>query len=129
MTRKYQEEKLSRRERQIMEIIFKNGSATVVEVVEQLPDAPSRGSVRAMLNILAKKGLVVSKEDGKRKVYWPAVTQEKAAASALNQVIDTFFGGSSPKLMAALLDMKSEDLSQDDLERMRQMIEAAREEE
>lgn len=125
MEKKYQDEKLSRRERQIMDVIFKNGSATVADVVEHLPDAPSSGSVRAMLNILAKKGLVVSREDGPRKVYFPAIKQEKAAASALNQVIDTFFGGSSPKLVATLLDIKAKDFSNDDLERMRQIIEAA----
>ena len=121
-------ESLSRRERQIMNIIYASGSAGVQDVMDELPDPPSYSAVRAMLRVLEEKGHVKHYQDGQRYVYVPTVSREKARVSAMRQVVGTFFDGSAEQAVAALLDMSGSNLSNEELERLAQMIKKAREE-
>jgi predicted transcriptional regulator len=123
------EHKLSRRERQIMDVLFQRGESTAAEVREHMPEPPSYSAVRAHLRILEEKGHVKHSQDGPRYVYQPTMTKEKAKQSALNHLVDTFFGGSSEKVMAALLDEGSDKMSDDELDRLARQIEQAREKE
>jgi predicted transcriptional regulator len=123
------EHKLSRRERQIMDVLFQRGESTAAEVREHMPEPPSYSAVRAHLRILEEKGHVKHAQDGPRYVYQPTMTKEKAKQSALNHLVDTFFGGSSEKVMAALLDEGGENMSDDELDRLARLIEQAREKE
>ncbi len=119
---------LSRRERQIMDIAYELGRATVAEVLQRLPDPPSYSAVRATLRILEGKGQLRHKEDGPRYVYLARVPRTKASKSALRRVLHTFFDGSTEAAVAALLDMKSADLSPDELDRLAKMIDHAKQE-
>jgi len=123
------EHKLSRRERQIMDVLFQRGEATAAEVQEHMPEPPSYSAVRAHLRILEEKGHVKHVQDGPRYIYNPTMTKEKATQSALNHLVDTFFGGSSEKVMAALLDEGGDKMSDDELDRLAHLIEQAREKE
>src|SRR5438128_478613 len=95
---------LSRRERQIMDVIYRRGRATAAEVLEELPDPPSYSAVRALLRLLEEKGHVKHEQDGPRYVFTPTVTRERARRSALKHVVRTFFDGSATDAVAALLD-------------------------
>jgi len=119
---------LSRRERQIMDVIYSRGSVTVQEVVDQIPDPPSYSAVRAMLRVLEEKGHVSHREDGPRYVYIPTVPRDEASRSALRQLVRTFFDGSAEQAAAALLDMSGSDLSEQELDRLSEAIEQARKE-
>ncbi|MEJ2216960.1 MAG: BlaI/MecI/CopY family transcriptional regulator [Gemmatimonadota bacterium] len=119
---------LSRRERQIMDVLHRRGEAAVAEVMEDLPDPPSYSAVRATLRILEEKGHVVHREDGPRYVYAPAVAREEARQAALRHVVRTFFGGSAEQAAVALLGMSEVELTDADLERLAVEIERAREE-
>lgn len=120
------EQHLSRRERQIMDILFANGRATAAEVQTALPDPPSYSAVRAMLRILEDKGHVRHEHDGPRYVYAPTVARENAKKSAIRHVLHTFFDGSASQAISALLDDDASQLSQADLDRLATMIERAR---
>lgn len=117
---------LSRRERQIMDIIFARGEATAAEVVESLADAPSYSTVRALLRILEEKGHLKHREDGKRYVFLPTEPVERASQSALRQVVKTFFEGSLASAVAALVDAKDSQVSDDELRRLEAIIKQAR---
>jgi predicted transcriptional regulator len=119
---------LSRRERQIMMIIYETGEATANEVMERLPDAPGYSAVRALLRLLVEKGHLFYEQDGPRYLYKPTVPREKASQSALKQVLNTFFGGSTEQAMAALLDLQDTSISEETLERLSKQIEMARKE-
>ena len=119
---------LSRRERQIMDVIYRHGSATAQDVREQIADAPSYSAVRALLRVLEDKGHLKHRHDGPRYVYHPTVAREKARKSALKQLLATFFDDSPEAAVAALLDMSTDDLDQDELDRLASMIEGARQE-
>lgn len=119
---------LSRRERQIMDIVYQRGQATAAEVMEQLPDPPSYSAVRAMLRLLEEKGYLRHEQDGPRYLFKPTLGREKARKSALKQMLQTFFDGSTEQAVAALLDMSRSKLSEDELERLSQLIEDARKE-
>jgi len=119
---------LSRRERQIMDVIYARGSVTVQEVVDLIPDPPSYSAVRAMLRVLEEKGHVEHKEEGPRYVYLPTVPRDEASRSALRQLVRTFFDGSAEQAAAALLDMSGSDLSEQELDRLSDAIEQARKE-
>ncbi len=119
---------LSRRERQIMDIIYRVGPATAAEVMENLPDPPSYSAVRALLRILEEKGHLRHRKEGPRYVYLPTVSRERAKRSALKHVLSTFFEGSVTQAMAALIDLSEDDLSEDDLERIANLIRQAKEE-
>jgi len=109
---------LTRRESQIMEILHRRQRATVEEIREGLPDAPSPSSVRKLLEIMIDRGLLAREYDGPRFVYFPAVKPEEASRSALKGLVRTFFNDSPGSAMAALLDMKGEPLSDDEYERL-----------
>ena len=119
---------LSRRERQIMDILYQNGKASAQEVRDAMPDAPSYSAVRAMLRVLEEKGHVKHQEEGMKYVYTPVVTAGKAKRSAVKHVLDTFFQGSTEQIVAALLDVSSSRLTREELDRMAQMIERAKQE-
>ncbi len=119
--------KLSRRERQIMDVLFRLGRASVAEVHGAIPEAPSYSAVRAHLRILEEKGHVHHRQDGPRYVYRAVVAKEKAKRSALRHLVDTFFNGSAEQTMAALLDDDAASLSEAELDGLSQMIEIARE--
>jgi predicted transcriptional regulator len=121
-------DRLSRRERQIMEIVYRLGSATVADVLKEMPDEVSYSTVRAQLRILEEKGHLRHEEKDLRYVYMPVVAREKARRSALRNVIDTFFDGSAEAVVAALIDRNSTKLSKDELDRLSALIEKARKE-
>ena len=116
---------LSRRERQIMDILYRLGSATAAEVQENLAEAPSYSAVRALLRILEEKGHLKHAYDGPRYVYAPVVSRPVAQKSALKQMVKTFFDGSTSNAVAALLDMSRSDLSESELNRLAKMVEQA----
>ena len=119
---------LSRRERQIMDILYRLGSATAAEVQEHLPEAPSYSAVRALLRILEDKGHLKHEYDGPRYVYAPIVSRPIAQKSALKQIVRTFFDGSASQAVAALLDMSAKDLSETELEKLALLVEQAKRE-
>jgi BlaI family penicillinase repressor len=117
---------LARRERQIMDVIYERGQATVAEVLENLTDPPTYSTVRAMLGKLEKKGYLKHEEHGPRYVYVPTLPRTKASVSALERTVKTFFDGSATKAVAALLDLGSADLTDEDIDRMAALVEQAR---
>ncbi len=119
---------LSRRERQIMDILYRRGSATAAEVRQELPDPPSYSAVRALLRILEEKGHVRHEARDLRYVYMPVLEREKASRSAVRHLVETFFNGSAEKAVAALLDESASKLSKSELARLARMIEKARKE-
>ena len=120
---------LSRRERQIMEILYQHGKASASEVRELMESAPGYSAVRAMLRVLEEKGHVKHQAEGLKYVYVPTVAREKAKRSAVKHVLDTFFNGSPEQIVAALLDVSSTRLTREELDRMAEMIERAKREE
>ena len=119
---------LSRRERQIMDILYQRGKSSAAEVREAMPNAPSYSAVRAMLRVLEEKGHVKHQAEGLRYVYVPTVTREKAKRSAVKHLLDTFFNDSPEQIVAALLDVSSTRLTREELNRMAEMIEKAKRE-
>jgi predicted transcriptional regulator len=117
---------LARRERQIMDILFRRGRATAAEVMRDLPGEPSYSTVRTQLRVLEEKGHVRHEEDGVRFVYMPAVTRHAARKSALRHLLDTFFDGSPEKAVAALLGGEGAKLTDEQLDRIAGMIARAR---
>ena len=117
---------LSRRERQIVDILYAQGRATAAEVQAALPDPPSYSAVRAMLRILEEKGHVRHEQDGPRYVYAPIVARDNAKRSALRHVLRTFFDGSAEQAISALLDDSSARLSEAELDRLARLISQAR---
>ena len=117
---------LSRRERQIMDVLYELGRATAAEVRERLPDPPSYSAVRAMLRILEDKGHLRHEQDGPRYVFYPAVPREAARASAMRRVVRTFFDGSAESAMTALIELGVEDLDEKALRRLADRIAEAR---
>src|SRR5687767_2252119 len=117
---------LSRRERQVMNILFRRGEATVTDVMTDLPDPPTYSAVRSILRILAEKKLITHKEDGPRYVYLPAVSADRAADEALNQVVRTFFDGSADAAVTALLRMSDTNLDEREISTLRDSILKAR---
>lgn len=117
---------LSRRERQIMDIIHRQGESTAAEVNAALPDPPSYSAVRALLRILEEKGFLKHRQEGLRYVYQPTESPDRASRSALRQVVETFFKGSLANAVAALVD--EETLSKDELARIEAIVSKAKEE-
>jgi predicted transcriptional regulator len=113
---------LTRRESQIMEILHRRQRATVDEIRSELPDAPSRSSVRKLLEIMIERALLSREYDGPRFVYFPAVKREEASRSALKQLVRTFFDNSPSSAMAALLDVTDEPLSTAEYRRLRALL-------
>lgn len=119
---------LSRRERQIMDIIYRHGHATAAEVRDELPEPPSYSAVRALLRVLEEKGHVRHEREGPRYVYRPTLPAQEARASALRRLVATFFDDSPERAVAALLDMSGDDLSKAELDHLAGLIERARRE-
>src|ERR687898_2205400 len=117
---------LPRRERQIMDILFRRGRATAAEVMEDLSGEPSYSTVRTQLRVLEDKGHVRHEEQGLRYVYLPAVARRAAGKSALRHLVDTFFDGSAEKVVGALLGGEGARLSEDELNRIGEMVTKAR---
>jgi predicted transcriptional regulator len=117
---------LTRRERHIMDILFRLGRATAEEVMHELSGNPSYSTVRTQLRVLEEKGHVRHEERGRRYVYMPAVPRHTARKSALRHVVDTFFGGSVEKVVAALLGGEGARLSEEELKRILDLVTKAR---
>lgn len=117
---------LSRRERQIMDVIYRRGKATAAEVREEIPDAPGYSAIRALLRVLEEKGHLKHEQDGPRYVYLPKVPRDRARVSALRQLVQTFFEGSTAHAVAALLEDGDRDLSEEELDRLSRLIDEAR---
>lgn len=126
MTKRVADEALSRRERQVMEILHRDGESTVTEIMQALPDPPTYSAVRSILRILGEKKLIAHKEDGPRYVYFPATSTEKARDDALAHVVSTYFAGSTEQAVTALLKLSDANLSDADIERLRDSIRHAR---
>lgn len=121
--------RLSRRQREIMDVIYRRNEASVQEIMESLQDPPTAGAVRRMLNILAEKGLVRSRHDGPRKVYAPVEKKEEARKRALRKMTETFFGGSRAGVMVALLQESALELNDNERRTLSRLIQLAREKE
>ena len=121
-------ESLSRRERQIMDILYQRGKASASDVREAMEAAPGYSAVRAMLRVLEEKGHVKHQAEGLKYVYVPVVARDKAKRSAVKHVMETFFNGSAEQIVAALLDVSSTRLTREELDRMSEMIEQAKQE-
>lgn len=119
---------LSRRERQIMDVIYRLGRASATDVLTQIPDPPSYSAVRAMLRVLENKGHLRHVLDGKSYVYSPTLARTRASRSALQNMLKTFFDGSTEKAVAALLDISRADLTDDEFARLSRLIDQARQE-
>jgi predicted transcriptional regulator len=119
---------LSRRERQIMDILYQRGRASASEIHEALPDRPSYSAVRAKLRVLEEKGHVRHQEQALRYVYLPTLARDTARRSALRHMVSTFFEGSVEDTVAALLDLSAANLSKQDLDRISSLIEEAKKE-
>ena len=122
------ERDLSRRERQIMDFLFRVGKATAAEVMDGITDAPSYSAVRALLRILEQKGHIRHEEDGRAYVFMPLVRRDAARQTALTHLLKTFFDNSAEQAVAALLAIKGEKMSAAELDRMSRMIEHAKKE-
>jgi BlaI family transcriptional regulator, penicillinase repressor len=120
--RKLSPSTFSRRERQIMDVLYKLGRATVAEVLHALPGKPHYSTVRAQLRVLEEKGHVRHEEHGLRYVYVPTVPRDVARRSALRHLVDTFFDGSAEKVVAALLGGEESRMSQEELNRLERLI-------
>lgn len=119
---------LSRRERQIIDILYRRGRATAAEVMAELPGQPTYSTVRTQLRVMEEKGHVRHEEEGQRFIYLPAVPRRTVRRSALKHLVDTFFEGSAEQAVAALLGSESSKLTDDELERIEELIRKARKE-
>ena len=123
-----EQQRLSRRERQIMDLLYRLGRATVAEIHAALPDAPSYSAVRAMLRVLEEKKHIRHEEKDLRYVFMPIVPRDKARRSAIRHLLDTFFEGSPEQAVATLLDVSARELTNQEIDRMAELIEKARKE-
>ena len=122
------EQDLSRRERQIMDLLYRGGRASAADVMKGLPDAPSYSAVRALLRILETKGHIRHEEEGRAYIYMPIARRSDARQSALSHLLKTFFDNSAEQAVAALLAIKGERMSDAELDRMRDLIDGAKKE-
>jgi predicted transcriptional regulator len=120
--------KLSRRERQIMDVLYRRGRATAAEILAELPDPPSNSAVRAMLRVLEDKKHIRHEAQDLRYVYLPVIPLQKARKSAAAHLLATFFDGSTEQAVATLLNVSSRDLTPEDFDRLAALIEQARQE-
>lgn len=123
-----EQKNLSRRERQIMDIIYELNEATAAQVLDRLPNPPGYSAVRALLRVLEEKGHLEHKQDGPRYVFLPTLPREEARRNALKHLMETFFDGSTEKVVAALLNISEEELAENDYKRLSELIESARKE-
>lgn len=128
MAKKLAPPDVSRRERQILDVLYRAGRATAAEIQQAMPNAPGYSTVRTLLRILEDKGHVRHEQDGARYVYLPRVERDRAKRSAMRHLLHTFFDGSTTQAIAALIDDDSNKLSPDDWQRLADLIERARKE-
>jgi predicted transcriptional regulator len=121
-----QHETLSRREREVMDILHRRGQATVSEVMEDLVDPPTYSAVRSILRVLEGKGHISHREDGPRYIYVPAVARDRARGAALDHLVNTFFGGSAERAVAALLRRSDLEMSESDLKKLAREVQQAK---
>ena len=126
MTKTPEAPALSRRERQVMDILHRRAGATVAEIMKDLPDPPTYSAVRSVLRILGEKDLIRHKEDGPRYVYYPSESTERARDDMLAHVVRTYFAGSPEQAVTALLRMSDVDMEDGDVKRLRETIKRAR---
>jgi len=119
---------LSRRERQIMDIIYELNEATVAQVLERIPSPPSYSAIRALLRVLEEKGHLTHKQEGPRYIYSPTLPREEASRNALMHLMKTFFYDSTEEVVAALLNISEDNLSEQDYRRLTELIKKARKE-
>ena len=117
---------LSRRERQVMDILHRRSGATVAEIMEDLPDPPTYSAVRSVLRFLGDKGLIKHKDDGPRYIYYPAESTERVSEDMLAHVVRTYFAGSPEQAVTALLRMSDVDIEDAEVKRLRETIRRAR---
>lgn len=117
---------LTRRERQVMNILHRRGPSTVTEIMDELPDPPTYSAVRSILRILGEKDVVRYKEDGPRYVYLPAESTERSQETAVQHMVDTYFAGSTEQAVTALLRLTDADISEPEIEKLRDKIRRAR---
>lgn len=117
---------LSRRERQIMDLVYRMGQASAADIHRDLPDAPTYTTVRGLLRILVEKGHLQSEQDGKRYVYKPSTPRPAAGARSIAHVVNTFFGGSTSEALAALLGSQRKRISDEELARLSRLVTKAR---
>lgn len=117
---------LTRRERQVMDILHRRGPSTVSEIMEELPDPPTYSAVRSILRILGEKALVQYREDGPRYVYLPTAPADETRESALAHVVETYFAGSTEQAITALLRLSDADIGEQEIDQLRARIRAAR---
>ena len=117
---------LSRRERQIMDIVYAHGEASISDVLAEIPDPPARGALGRLVAILENKGHLKHYKKGREHIYQPTVPVQKAGPSAMRRVVDTFFGGSLRQAVAAHLAQKDTDISDEELKRLARSIRQAR---
>ena len=127
MSKKLQTE-LSKRERQIMDIIYRKKSVTAREVMQQIPNAPSYSTVRKQLHILEKKGFLRHNQDGLKFIYYPKIPHKKAMRYAIRQLVETYFDDSVEEAMTALIEYNSSSMSDSDLNRLIDLIEKKKQE-
>jgi BlaI family transcriptional regulator, penicillinase repressor len=125
-TARHQQEGLSRRERQIMDSLYSRGEATVQEIRDDLPDAPTDSAVRALLRLLEGKGHIRHRTDVRRLVYSPAISRERASQYAIRHLMQTFFAGSRERLMQTLLSSTDRAVDNEELDRLIAVIERSR---
>jgi predicted transcriptional regulator len=128
MSRRTGQAGLTKRERQIMDVLYRLGRATAGEILAGMPGAPSYSTIRTQLRVLETKGHVRHEEHGLRYIYMPTVPRHSARKSALKHLVDTFFEGSGAKVVAALLGGESARLTDEELERIEEMVRSARKE-
>ena len=124
----FSQHKFSRRERQIMDVLYRKGRATVTEIMEEIPDSPGNSAMRAMLRVLEEKKHVRHEAEDLRYVYMPVVPREKARRSAVTHLVETFFDGSTEQAVATLLNVSASELKPEDFDRLAALIEQARKE-
>lgn len=122
----YRPEKLSRRERQIMDILFARGEASALDVQEEMEDAPGYSAVRALLRLLEEKGHISHRKSGRKYLFKPLASHSTAQSNALKNVLNTFFANSAERAVASLLDMQDGALDDEDYDRLSALIENAR---
>ncbi len=113
---------LARREQQVMDILYRLGEAGAQEILDEMPDPPTYSAVRALLSTMVEKGLLKHRKDSRRYLYRPAVSEKKAKRSALKNLLATFFDGRPENLVASLLDPKDQQLSSEEIEKIRELI-------
>ena len=119
---------MSRRERQILDVLYHRGKATAAEILASLPDPPGYSAIRALLRILEEKGHVKHQQDGVRYVFLPVVSRKKASVEALKHLLETFFDGSAANAAEALVDGSAARMAPEELDRLEQLIAQARKE-